>query len=165
MSGKTAPKIELTLEERETLNQITRKHLASQRLVHRARIILLADEGITYRETARILKTNRHAVTKWRTRWLENKNLKCLNRLQDAVRPGVAATFTPEQICQIVAIACEKPEQSQRPISHWTPREVADEAKRRKIVATISERQVGRFLKRSGSQATSVQTMDDTSTR
>jgi hypothetical protein len=47
-----------------------------------------------------------------------------------------------------VAVACEPPEESGRPISHWTSRELADEVKKRRIVAAISPRSVGRFLKR-----------------
>jgi putative transposase len=67
--------------------------------------------------------------------------------LHDAPRPGTPATFTVEQWCQIMALACEPPEDSARPISHWTPRELAAEAIKRGIVETISERHVGRFLK------------------
>jgi len=43
-------------------------------------------------------------------------------------RSGTPATFTVEQWCQIMALACEPPADSERPISHWTPREVAAEA-------------------------------------
>src|SRR5499426_981433 len=57
------------------------------------------------------------------------------------------ATVSAEQWCQIMALACEPPADSQRPISHWTPRELADEARKRGLVPTISERHVGRFLK------------------
>ncbi|WP_330217256.1 helix-turn-helix domain-containing protein [Paenibacillus durus] len=56
-------------------------------------------------------------------------------------------TFTEEQVVQIVAIACEDPKDCGRPISHWTPREVRDEAVKRGIVPAISVTQVGRFLK------------------
>ena len=56
------------------------------------------------------------------------------------MRPGAPATFSAEQWCQIIALACEPPEASGRPISHWTPRELADEACKRGIVATISKR-------------------------
>jgi hypothetical protein len=45
-------------------------------------------------------------------------------------------------------MACEEPEDSQRPISHWTAREVADEAIKRGIVDNISPRSAGRFFKR-----------------
>ena len=47
---------------------------------------------------------------------------------------------------QIMAIACEPPELSGRPVDHWTHRELADEAIKRKIVSSISPSQVGRFL-------------------
>lgn len=45
-----------------------------------------------------------------------------------------------------MALACESPEDSGRPISHWTPRELADETIKRGIVKTISPRHLGRFL-------------------
>ena len=67
--------------------------------------------------------------------------------LADAPRPGAPPTFSPEQVVQIVALACEPPADSGRPISHWTPRELADEAIKRGIVESISARSVGRLLK------------------
>ena len=70
--------------------------------------------------------------------------------LTDHPRAGTPATFTAEQIVQIVAVACEDPADSGRPVSHWTPREVAEEVRKRGIVETISTRSVGRFLKSGG---------------
>ena len=64
------------------------------------------------------------------------------------VSSGAPATFTPEQICALVAMTCEKPSESERPISHWSQREIADEAMRRGLIASISQRSVGRFLKK-----------------
>jgi putative transposase len=66
--------------------------------------------------------------------------------LDDAPRAGAPPTFTAEQVVQIVALACEPPPGSDRPVSHWTPRELAEEAVTRGIVSTISPRSVGRFL-------------------
>jgi len=37
----------------------------------------------------------------------------------DAPRPGAPETYTPEQICAVIAMTCEKPSESERPISHW----------------------------------------------
>ena len=45
-----------------------------------------------------------------------------------------------------MAVACELPEQSDRPITHWTTRELADEVIKREIVPSISARTVGRIL-------------------
>ena len=69
--------------------------------------------------------------------------------------PGLHApgTFEPEQIAQIIAVACEDPQDCGRPVSHWTPRELTDEVIKRGIVVSISPRSVGRFLKRSGFEA------------
>src|SRR5262245_2695835 len=68
---------------------------------------------------------------------------------------GSAGIAAAEQIVQIVAVACEDPADSGRPVSHWTPREVAEEVRKRGIVETISPRSVGRFLKSGGFAAPS----------
>jgi transposase len=74
---------------------------------------------------------------------------KIIELLQDNDRSGAPAKFTPEQLCQIVALACEiTPEECHRPVSHWTARELAEEATQRKIVPSISPRHAGRFLKK-----------------
>ena len=70
-------------------------------------------------------------------------------RLSDAPRTGSPATYTPEQICAIVALACEAPEASGRPTTHWTQQELADQAMQRGIAEFVSQRVVGHFLKRS----------------
>jgi transposase len=67
--------------------------------------------------------------------------------LSDRPRSGSPGKFTAEQVTQLLAIACEDPEESGRPVTHWTPRELADEAAKRGVVESISPRQVGRSLK------------------
>ncbi len=58
--------------------------------------------------------------------------------LSDAPRPGTPIGFTVEQRVQIIALACEDPQDSQRPVSHWSPRELADESvKRNKALANF----------------------------
>jgi transposase len=66
---------------------------------------------------------------------------------QDAPRSGRPPDFSPLQIVSIISIACEKPEASDRPISKWTPREIADEAVKRQIVTEISVSHVARILR------------------
>jgi transposase len=68
--------------------------------------------------------------------------------LADAPRAGAPATFSAEQICQLLALACEPPAESARPVTHWTPAELAAEAVQRGLVPRISARTVGRFLHR-----------------
>lgn len=67
--------------------------------------------------------------------------------LADAPRPGTPARFSLEQTVEILAIACEKPDASGYPLSHWTPQALRAEAIKRGIVEHISVRHVGRFLK------------------
>ncbi len=67
--------------------------------------------------------------------------------LSDLPRPGAPGTFTPEQITRIIALACEAPQKSGRPITHWTHKELADEAAKRGIVESISASRVGCFLR------------------
>ena len=59
----------------------------------------------------------------------------------------VSPTFTVDDIVQIVAVACEHPSLSQRPINEWTHQELASEVVKRGIVKEISRYSVGRFLK------------------
>ena len=92
-------------------------------------------------------------VRQWRGRWLAGQaipltELTAAERLQDLPRAGKPSAITADQLCQITALACEKPEQSARPISQWTGREIADEIMQRGIVAQISPRHAARLLKR-----------------
>ncbi len=57
--------------------------------------------------------------------------------LTDRQRDGAPVKFTAEQVTQILALACEEPSLSKRPINSWTNRELADEAELRGIVNRI----------------------------
>ena len=155
MPGPKPPEIVLSPDERQELMTLTRAHKTPQHVSFRAQLIVQLADGHNTRKVADALSTSRLTVRRWRRHWLERSEGSVLERLQDAQRPGTPATFSPEQWCQIMAIACEPPESSGRPISHWTPREIAAEAIKRGIVETISERHVGRFLKSGRPQAPS----------
>ncbi len=131
------------------LQQLVRTHSTPQQLALRARIILEAAEGVGVRRSAKNLDVWPKTVRRWRERWREAPEKQSVaERLADAPRPGVPPTYTPEQICAIVAMTCEMPEESGRPISQWSQREIADEAMRRGLVPYVSQRSVGRFLKK-----------------
>lgn len=147
MPGPNPPAVRLSEEERQELEKLTRAYKTPRQIAFRAKILLRLAEGCNAPQTARELGSTRKTVRLWRRHWLERPQLSVVERLQDGERPGAPATFTAEQWCQIIALACEPPDLSGRPISHWTPRELADEAVKRRIVARISTRHVGRFLK------------------
>ena len=153
MPGPKPPAVPLSEEERHALHTLCRAHKTPQHLSFRAQVILLLAQGLTAPDVARRLGTTRTTVRRWRRHWLKRPGCAVHERLQDAPRPGAPATFSAEQWCQIIALACEPPEVSGRPISHWTPRELADEARKRGIVERISARHVGRFLKSGRAQA------------
>ena len=147
MPGPKVPTVCIAEDERQELLALIRAHKTPQHFSFRAQIILHLADGHNAPEVARFLETSRLTVRRWRRYWLTRHNGSVLERLQDAPRPGIPATFNVEQWCQIMALACEPPADSGRPISPWTPRELADEATKRGIVERISERHVGRFLK------------------
>ena len=136
-------------EQREALEHLIRTHSTSQQLALRARIIVQAANGMGVRACARDLGVWPKTVRYWRKRWRSAADSQSVaERLSDAPRAGAPATFTPEQICALVAMTCEKPSESERPISHWSQREIAEEAMRRGLIPSISQRSVGRFLKK-----------------
>ena len=171
MRGPKPTPVSLTERQRAVLEHVTRRQTSPQQLVRRAHIILLAAMGCNNDQIARHLDLDRGTVRTWRARWLSSASrldvaeaagepervLRDLvdGLLQDAPRSGAPDTFTAEQVVQIVALACEVPPAAARPTSHWTPQELATEAVKRGIVAAISPRTVGRFLKSGRSEAPS----------
>jgi putative transposase len=149
MSLLAADPVTVLPEQRDVLEQLVRTHSTPQQLALRARMIIHAGDGIGVRASARELGVWPKTVRYWRKRWRQAADRRSVGeRLADAPRRGAPATFTAEQICAVVAMTCEKPSQSERPISQWSQREIADEAMRRGLVARISQRSVGRFLKK-----------------
>jgi putative transposase len=143
----------LNAVEREELDRLVRAHSTPQQLSLRARIILLAADGIGNRESARRVGVTVQTVRLWRRRWSVDPARAITDRLADAPRPGAPPTFTPEQICAILALACEAPETSGLPLTHWSQSALAREAVKRGLVQTISHGSVGRFLKGGGPPA------------
>jgi transposase len=139
-----------------------RRHRTPQCLVWRIQIVLQAAKGRTNSEIARRVGKDRGTVRLWRARWVEaiplleaarkkgvsKHELSALLEtiLSDAFRSGTPGKFTAEQLAKVIAVACEPPELSRRPITHWTARELADEVVKRRIVEHISSRTVGRLL-------------------
>ena len=151
--GPKAPLIELSKAERQELMALLRRHSTPQQMALRARIVLLAADGANNCQIARQSGVSLDMVRRWRERWFallpaSEEELPLAERLSDAPRPGKPVRIGAEQVCQIVALACEAPQDSERPISQWTGREIAEEIKKRGIVGAISGRHAARLLKR-----------------
>ena len=153
MSGPKSPEITLTPSVRQDLSALIRRHSASQQQVKRARIVLLASDGKNNAEIVRKVAVSLGMVRYWRQRWLDLEpifweDLSVEERLTDLPRPGAPSSLTADQICQIEQMACEQPEESGVPITHWTGREIAEELIKRGIVEKISARHASRLLKK-----------------
>lgn len=166
MPGKAA-KLSITERQQDILLTIRDATTAPSHFRQRASIILLAFDGLRNEEIAERIGLGRRQVGRWRRRWakawsgltdLECRETKAELRraiealLTDEARPGAPGKFTPEQVTRILAVACEPPEKSGRPITHWTAFELADEVVKRGIVASISTSQVGRYLREAAMQ-------------
>lgn len=66
--------------------------------------------------------------------------------LKNAPARVVLGPFPPEVVVQIKALACELPSLRNLPLSRWSVAEVATEARRSGIVATISDSTIWRWL-------------------
>jgi transposase len=160
MPGNAA-KVVITERQRHVLDVFRRSRTESKIVSQRATIVLLAFEGFTNEQIAAEVGLERHSVGKWRKRWQAGWDsltlLECTephrlraaiwDSLQDAPRPGGPAKFTAEQVALIIATACEPPENSGLPMTHWTPAELRDEVVRRGIVESISESRVAEILR------------------
>ena len=166
MPGKAA-KTTITERQQDILQTVSRAVTAPSRLRQRATIILLAFEGLLNEDIAPRVGLTHRQVGRWRRRWAHAWNqlidIECcesradLRRAMEAVlsdepRPGAPAKFTAEQVTQIVAVACEPPAKSDRPITHWTVQELTDEVIQRGIVESISPAQVYRYLREAALQ-------------
>jgi transposase len=153
MPNPKAQIVNLSDEEQQGLEKLIKRHQVGQQTALRARIVLAAATGKKNKDIAKEQHVTLDTVRLWRNRWVKLQDialsdLSLEDRLQDALRPGAPARITADQRCQIEALACEKPEKSDRPITHWSAREIADEVIKRGIVPEISARHAARLLKR-----------------
>jgi transposase len=162
MSGSAA-KVVITERQQVVLRKMSSATTVAKRLVQRATIILHAFAGLHNEDIAERVGLERHQIGIWRQRWQRAFNnlirIECTEDsaaalrhaieevLSDEPRPGCPGKFTAEQITLLFALACEPPEKSDLPITHWTGAELAAEAIKRGIFESISVSQVNRLLR------------------
>ena len=134
----------------------------------RVGIILWGIRGISNYQTTKDLGVSLTKVKQWRRRWEEGWEGLCAEEMDaegevqrnhliltkikevllDKPRSGAPKRFTLAQEQQIVALACDKPEKYDIPITNWTQEMLAHVAKTKKIVDSISSSQIGNILKK-----------------
>ena len=162
MSGKAA-RVRITERQQDVLRQFANARNLAVSLVQRSRIVLLAFEKRSNEQISIEVGLNPDQVGRWRRRWQQAwDKLICVecggkpHELVDAIkqvladlpRSGRPRRIDPEQQAQLFSAACENPEESGRPISHWTAWELAEEMQSRGIIDAITPRWVSELLRR-----------------
>jgi transposase len=111
-------------------------------VVIRAKIVLLAADGLTNMEIAARVGTCVDVVTKWRKRFCENG----IAGLADRKRAGRPRVFTAPVVAQVKAMACEPPTARGAPLSRWSSAELAAQAIAEGVVESVSASSVRRWL-------------------
>lgn len=157
--------VNLTSEQTELLQGIGRSRETPHSLVIRTQIVLKAASGLNNKRISQELGLCEDTIGLWRKRWIEESRYleklakkpeqlrKAVEEIfQDKPRQGSPGKFEAEQVCQVIALACETPPEH---LSHWTRKELVREIINRGIVEKISATTVGRFLKSGRSSTTS----------
>jgi transposase len=111
---RRAPRIEVNEKQRSELERLARSRKTPLRLVHRARIVLLAANGSENDEIARVLGMARGTVGKWRTRYAE-QGLVGIEK--DAPRPGRRPTIPRETVELVVRKTTQEVPEGH---THWS---------------------------------------------
>lgn len=116
--GPAAKTVNLTGEERATLERWVRRRKTAQALAMRARIILTCAEGKTSTVVAAEMHVDRATVGKWRNRFVERR----LDGLLDEPRPGAPRTVSDEEVERVVTLTLES---TPKDATHWSTNSMA----------------------------------------
>jgi transposase len=134
--------VHLTEEQRAYLQALLKKGTAKARVLTRARILLLADEGWADRFIAAVLQVSAQTVYSIRKRFAEG-GLE--GALQERPRPGAQPKLDGRQEAFLIALACSEPPQGRE---RWTMQLLADKLVELGVVESISDETVRRVLKK-----------------
>lgn len=119
--GRPRQPLTVTADEREVLVRWSRRPKAPHSIAQRARIVLLAADGMTNVAVADKVGINQATVVKWRKRFITRR----LDGLVDEPRPGAPRTISDEDVEAIVVRTLEdKPVDA----THWSTRDLAKRA-------------------------------------
>jgi transposase len=137
--------VRLTPEERQRLLSMTQKGKISARMLRRAHILILTDEGLKDATIAATLKVSVATVERTRKRFLQ-AGLEAA--LKEKPRPGAQPRLDPRAEAYLVALACSQPPEGRQ---QWTMQLLADRLVELQVVPTISDETVRRTLKKTTS--------------
>lgn len=120
-TGRPRAPLTLSAEEQEQLQSMIRSRSLPAGLVRRARIVLLAADGVPNADIATRLGITPFTVGMWRKRFLEKR----LEGLHDELRPGRPRSLQDEEVAALINKALQtKPKNG----THWSVRSFAAEA-------------------------------------
>ena len=116
--GRPLPPLELTAEERETLERWIARRKTAQALAQRARLVLACAEGSSNKEVSAQVQLTGQTVGRWRRRFLDRR----LDGLLDEPRPGGPRRITDADVERVVTLTLET---TPTDATHWSTRSMA----------------------------------------
>ena len=117
MSRRASPVI-LNMEEKRILENIANSRTAPYRNVQRARLVLLAAEGMANTAIAQEVGLRRSMVIQWRKRFIGER----VAGLEDRPRPGKPRQYTDADRLRVIETACTRKPEGE---THWSVRTLA----------------------------------------
>jgi putative transposase len=114
----TSKTFEISNEQMQELQLISNSTKAEYRLVYRSKIILLLNQGVSYRQIKNELSTNNTAIAKWKRRFLANG----IDGLQDSPGRGKEPVYDEYDKARVINLACSTPEDG---YSNWSQLRIA----------------------------------------
>lgn len=142
MSRSSLFVITLLDADRAELQRRARCYTAPHAEVVRAKIVLLAADGLENTQIAARVDVHVNVVCRWRRRFAEDG----LDGLADRRRPGRPRVFPAPVVAQVKAMACEPPEHRGVPQSRWSAADLAAQAAAEGLVGSVSRSTVHRWL-------------------
>jgi len=139
--------VELSQEERNELEKLTRAGTISVRKLKRIRILLLSDEGASgpaksNKEIAEMVEVSPVTVSRIRKRFVEEGLEQAIN---EKPKSGAPRTFSGDVRAKITALACSDPPEGH---AQWSLRLLADKMVALEYVDSISHMTIQEVLKK-----------------
>ena len=137
--------VKLTQDEHESLSIYVTRGQKSAREINRARILLLANDGLKDQDIEKVLGVSRVTIYNMRKKYQSKGVQHILDVLQDEPRGGRPMKFDSKIEAQVTMIACSAPPQG---AARWTLQLIAEKLIKLDMVDTISHESVRSIVKK-----------------